>query len=123
METELPPQVKVQILLAEYATLRTEIIQRIGHQMQLLAVGGVMFLWLVSRGKFDAAFWCSLVAFVSVVLIFGYFLRRDITHAAERVAQLEVDVNRRAGEKLLVWENEWGGHKTGFWGPRPTPSA
>jgi hypothetical protein len=47
------------------------------------------------------------------------FMRRDITHAAERVAQLELEVNSRAGEKLLVWENEWGGHKTGFWGPRP----
>lgn len=48
--------------------------------------------------------WCSLTVFVSVVAIFGYFMRRDITHAAECVAQLELEVNSRAGEKLLRWE-------------------
>ena len=119
MENNFAQQAKVQILLSEYATLRTEIIQRIGHQMQLLAISGVMFLWLAGRGKTDVAFWCSLVALVAVVLIFGYFLHRDISHAAERVAQLENDINLRAGETLLVWENQWGGHKTGYAGPRP----
>jgi hypothetical protein len=108
-------QGKVQILPYEYASLRTEILNRIGHLHQLLAVGGVIFLWLANH-PIDRMFWISLVAAVVVVGIFGWTIHRDIGKAAERVRQLEADINRRAGEELLVWESHWGGEVTGNWG-------
>jgi hypothetical protein len=111
----LNTQGKVQILLQEYASLRMEIIHRTGHMHQLLAVGGALFLWLASR-PIDIRFWISLVAAVVVVGLFGWFLHRDIDKAAERIRQLEEDINRRAGEELLVWERRWGGAVTGYWG-------
>ena len=111
----LNTQGKIQILLHEYASLRTEIFHRTGHLFQLLTVGGALFLWLASR-PIDLRFWISLAAAVVVVSLFCWLIHRDIEKAAERLRQLEEDINRRAGEELLVWETHWGGATTGYWG-------
>ena len=111
----LNTQGKVQILLHEYASLRTEIFHRTGHLLQLITVGGALFLWLMSR-PIDRRFWISLIAAVVVVGLFSWFIHRDIEKAAERLRQLEKDINKRAGEDLLVWETHWGGAVRGYFG-------
>jgi peptidoglycan/LPS O-acetylase OafA/YrhL len=116
MENEVNAQGKIQILLEEYSSLRTEILQRSGHMYQLLGVGGAMFLWLTGRTNIDLRFWISLAVLLAVMLLFGWLLHRDIEKAAERLRQLELDINNRAGEELLVWERHWGGSVTGYLG-------
>ena len=106
---------KVQILLHEYDTLRTELIHRGNNMYQLVAVAGAIVVWLVSR-VLDARFWILLVLAGVVVSIFSWFIYRDMTKAAERVRQLEKDINKRAREELLIWETQWGGAVTGYWG-------
>lgn len=111
----LNTQGKVQVLLHEYASLRMEIFHRTGHVIQLVTVCGALFLWLASR-PIDLRFWISLVAAVVVLGLFRRVIHRDIEKAAERLRQLEEDINRRAGEELLVWETRWGGAVTGYYG-------
>lgn len=103
---------KVQVLLHEYDTLRTEIIHRTNHMYQLLGIGSAILAWLASR-PVDARFWILLVLSLGAISLFSWFMHRDISKAAERLRQLEQDVNRRAGEELLVWERRWGGAVTG----------
>jgi hypothetical protein len=39
----------------------------------------------------------------------------DVMNAATRVRELEAELNRRAGEKLILWESERGGLNAGYW--------
>jgi hypothetical protein len=36
-------------------------------------------------------------------------------NAATRVRELEAELNRRAVEKLILWESERGGLNAGYW--------
>jgi hypothetical protein len=40
---------------------------------------------------------------------------RDANRIAQRLREIELDVNDRLKEDLLVWENLWGDSATGFW--------
>jgi hypothetical protein len=112
---------RVKILLEEYSTLRNEILTRTTNLYQLIAIGAVLFVWIVGQ-PMNVRFWITLVVEL-VVLSFCYWLiSRDIDKAAKRLRELEKDVNRRAGETLLVWETRWGGAVTGYWGlGKPLP--
>lgn len=107
---------KVQILLHEYTTLRQEIIARTTHGFQLIAAGAVVLVWALTKPEIDGRFWFGVAVAISVILISSAMAFRDIGKAAERLRELENDINRRAGEQLLVWETYWGGAVTGFWG-------
>jgi hypothetical protein len=51
-------------------------------------------------------------------LWFGYLVQsyvRDVQGLAARTREIELDVNERAKEDLLVWESLWGDAATGFW--------
>lgn len=114
---QISEEEKIKILLQEYATLRQEVIARTTHGFQLLSVGSVVLAWMMTTQKTSGFFWPGLSIAVIVYLIAIWFTLRDINKATARLRQLEQDVNRRAGEDLLVWESRWGGAVTGFWGP------
>jgi hypothetical protein len=104
---------KIQILLAEYSGLRTEITHRVGNSFQVVAVGGG-FLALIVSQPISPRFWA---AFVIGLIVLGWctaVIFRDILKCARRVRQIEKDVNRRAGEELLEWETYWGGGSAGY---------
>ncbi len=122
--TDFPATEKVRILLSEYAALRSEILSRTNQGYQLLVVG------MAAMGFFAAIYKDSpweLLLLVGALLITVYafacwFVLRDIHKLAARVREIEIDVNDRCGEDLLVWENLSGWTKTGFWlGFRPLP--
>jgi len=48
------------------------------------------------------------------VIVF-FLLWHDMVKAGKRVQQLETEINKRANEKLLIWENELGGISRGYW--------
>lgn len=115
---------KVKILLNEYNTLRAEIIARIGHSYQLIGVGVAAILLLFYLWPIGNIFWAMLAIATTILAIAFWIWLRDTLKASERIREIELDVNQRVGEDLLIWENIWGGGVTGFIGlARPMPRS
>ena len=104
---------KIQILLQEYGTLRSEIVSNGNRQFQIAALAGVLFTLTLSR-PIERRFWIAALIGVIALCYFGFAMIRDIRRLARRVFELEAEINRRAGEELLVWESRWGAGVTGF---------
>lgn len=115
---DLPAKERIHILLQEYNTLRTELIHRGNNMYQLVAIAaGILGCLVVSRDKLDSASWWIVIALaIGTIGLLSWCMHRDIEKAAERIRQLESAINTLANEKLLVWENEWGGAVTGYFG-------
>ena len=112
---EVSNEEKIKILLQEYATLRQEIIARTTHGFQLISVGTVVLTWLVAT-RDPGPFLLIVVLTAAAVLLAAVWLTfRAIGRAATRVRQLEAEVNRRAGEDLLVWETGIRDITAHFW--------
>jgi len=116
---------RVQVLLAEYQSLRSQIIARGGSMIQTATIG-VVGLGIVASQLRGHPYMS-----VSILVIFGvltFFITRIIMmYTAEEAAQirrLERDVNARTGESLLTWESDRGrcatGYLHGFWDFRGT---
>jgi hypothetical protein len=97
---------RIQILLAEYAALRAEIVGRTGFGFQTAAVGLAGLTWFLQQTLSGRAIWFWVaMAFVGFGFCIAVFVNlRDLGRAAERLKQIELEVNSRAGEHLLVWE-------------------
>jgi hypothetical protein len=96
---------KVRILLAEHSALRSEIVARMGHVFQVAAVGATGVAILIGLNKLPSLY--AILAILLVLAVALWFISRDIWKAAERLREIEIDINDRAGEDLLVWENLW----------------
>lgn len=109
---------KIQILLQEYSTLRAELVSRGNFSFQIAALVGVFLTFMLTR-PIDRRFW--IAALIGLIGLFGLVLVvvRDLRKIARRVKELETDINKRAGEELLVWESRWGATVTGFVFLRP----
>jgi hypothetical protein len=108
-------QERVTILLKEYDGLRAEVTARTGFGFQIVNFGIVAFIFLMTRvSSPDAVFWVSLVLALIVIGVAAYFDLRDIRRASRRIGEIELDINARAGEDLLIWENLYSPAATGF---------
>jgi hypothetical protein len=113
---------KIQILLQEYNTLRSEIVAKYPALISATAIGATALLLIVGFFLKDSttdSLWLvvALLAFGFLVYCYAVWTNlRDLLRCAQRVAQLEIAINRRAGEDLLEWENRWGGGQEGLWG-------
>ena len=94
---------KVTVLLSEYTTLRTEIIQRTGHGFQLLSVG-VAVVALVNAIGIDSWKWVFSAFAILVVIIAICITLQAIKQLSARVRELESEINARVCEPLLRWE-------------------
>lgn len=104
---------KIQILLQEYGTLRSELVSNGNRQFQIAALAGVLFTLTLSR-PIERRFWIATLIGVIALCYFGVAMIRDIRRLARRVSELEAEINRRAGEELLIWKSRWGAGVTGF---------
>lgn len=111
---------KVKILLHEYATLRNEILTRTTNSYQLIASGAAALITLLIVQPWGVHSMLALATVLSTFIYLFFLITRDISKAAKRLSELEQDINRRAGETLLVCESRWGGVVAGHWG-RGTP--
>ena len=112
-EQPIDPEEKIRILLSEYTGLRSEIIAKTGHGLQVSGFVVTALSFLVSQTQS----WLTIPVVALIVLLVigaGGMILNDVARAARRIRQIEADVNDRAGEKLLVWETGWG------WGKEPT---
>lgn len=102
---------KIQILLAEYNTLRAEILQRNTVLNQFLIFSIATMLGLVGGLAVAEKFAVSIGSFVlltcMIVVVFRIVMS-DTRRVANRIRQLEARINGLAGEKLLEWESEHG---------------
>jgi len=101
--SDLTQKDRIQILLAEYASLRYEILARTSYGFQIMAI----FTWIVaqSSGSLSNLFWIVLTV-IGIGFCISIFVNiRDLKKAAYRVKELEHEINSRAGEHLLIWES------------------
>jgi hypothetical protein len=134
--SDLSQKDRIQILLNEYNTLRSEIMARTGYGFQLLPLGGAVITWLIQTlltikatlSIFSVWFLGIAIFIISVVYIMANCVNaRDLKAAARRVKELEHEINSRAGEHLLIWEtlsgllNKMGLWKSFFSKARPLP--
>lgn len=114
--------IKIQILLHEYDTLRSENVARYSGVLQITGIGAAALLILLGISSGDAANEMSGITVAFLVFGIAVYLYaiglnlRDTIVVGRRIAALETIINRRAGENLLEWESRWGGAKAGFWG-------
>jgi len=113
-EDQLGPKEKIAILALEYTSLRSEINVRMSSIYQVVAVFAAVSAWMLQQ----PLGWHLLLAGCMATIGFAtciWFLARDSIKAAIRVQELEFEINKRAGEKLLIWESELGGLPHGYW--------
>jgi hypothetical protein len=108
------------ILLAEYATLRAEIIQRSSSEYQIYTVSGTIFVAIVgtSLAIHSASTCIGLTAILSALVTVALrFIDYSTRQTAARLQELEQTINGLAGRELLVWESRHGLLAVGY-GPR-----
>lgn len=118
MADKIGEKERIQILLSEYTSLRSEINTRMSSVYTVASITAAVVIWLLQREDADRALYLGLAASIAGLFICAWTLARDLVRAALRVKQIERDINRRAGEKLLVWESEWGGQTSSLWRAR-----
>ena len=112
-ESQIGEKEKITILGWEYSSLRSEINVRNASIYQVAAVFAAVMAWMLQQNFGPRAFIAAFLAIAG----FGtcvWFLARDSIKASMRVQDLEDEINRRASEKLLIWENELGGYHHGI---------
>ncbi len=114
---------RVQILLHEYNSLRTEIIHRTNNLYQVVAVGAIVIGWVANSHELNLKLLALLLAGAMILGYLLWLINRDIGKAADRLTEIEAFVDRETGEWFLLrWERLWGGRKTGYWlRARPLP--
>lgn len=116
-EWKASPRDKIDILLAEYETLRYELVHRSGLQGQTLGAAAAALAAIVVYGMTSEDY-CTTGYLVALVLVFGFlvirYLHLDICMQADRVKQIESSVNQLAGETLMRWESKFGIDQIGY---------
>jgi uncharacterized membrane protein (DUF485 family) len=95
----------IDIVLHEYDSLRAEIVSRMDARFQLIGFLAIVATLLgttdisnVSRRLLIIA---ALILFISVWLLFGFYIKR----CAKRLREIEAEVNKKLGDDVLVWES------------------
>lgn len=103
--TELTDKDKVTIYLAEYTTLRNEVVARINTRWTFLGIAAAVMSVLIS-GKVEN--WILLILALSLTLLtLTYCLWQTwffILRCVKRIREIERAVNALAHEEILVWE-------------------
>lgn len=112
-QSTLEAKEQIQVLLAEYATLRNEVAHRTNNIFQLYPVGAAIFTFIMGQ-KLDWLFGIALLASALIIGVSTIIAQRDVQIAASRIREIELMVNSLAGEKFLEWETRWGSSSTGM---------
>ena len=109
-EKGLTKMEKIGILMIEYNTLRSALIQRNQSAFQLLGVTWTASVAIVAFIALQNI--CIAIPTFMVFLVSVWIAWRAIdfisTHNTERLCELEKAVNELAGDRLLAWESDYG---------------
>ena len=107
---------KVSILMAEYNTLRAEVLAARSYLAQAIGITSAVMIGVIgfsSSPNFLGPQWTPwALAAIAFTYLGGTFISCEIStrRFTKRLREIEADVNKRAGERLLVWETQsgWG---------------
>ncbi|MGJ4973415.1 hypothetical protein ACQR1N_30910 [Bradyrhizobium sp. HKCCYLRH1073] len=116
MSSELGAKERIQILLAEYNSMRAQIIARGTAIIQILTIGvaaiGAIAAWLSQQPYFAAV----VVLLTSIgITVISRLTFRYLDEEAAHVRALEKRINVLVGEELLTWELNHGRAGGGYW--------
>lgn len=114
-EPGISPQDEIVILLAEYGSLRNELLQRNTILNQTFFIAATLGAALIGL-LLTSLWWLAVVLmiFSPVPILFTTLLIRfDTYKAAVRVREIENTINAIAKKRLLVWETDNGRYKVG----------
>ena len=123
---EFPQIERVRVLLVEWSALRAEMVARMSHGYQLLTVATAAITILVLAGTSERTpiwlIYILIIVFTPAYAFATWFIMRDSYKLRDRLLEIEVSINERVGEDLILWETLWGGLGAGFWGKaKPKP--
>lgn len=98
-------EVKINILMKEYETLRSEILHRLNRRFALLGLFGAVLAYALF--KVDKYTTVNLsVIFASIFILGAIWFRfgQMIQRCSSRILEIEQQVNSLVGDELLVWE-------------------
>lgn len=102
---------KVAIILEEYRSLRTEVLQRNTVLNSILTVAGTVSAATVGIMVQYSAYVAVSITILVVLLLVAYafwIIDYDSRRIGFRLRQIETEVNHRANDNLLRWETEHG---------------
>jgi hypothetical protein len=107
---------KVNSLLFEYNSLRSEIMQRNSVFNQYCVISVPASVAAVSVVTSAVPLLGIILFLVICCLLYVVFriIEFDTLAAAARVRELEAQINEMAGERLLTWETDHGLNKVGY---------
>lgn len=110
-------KVKIDLLLKEYDSLRSEILTRCNSRFAILGlIGGTLayagsqtkvpwyLQWTPEYGQILFAVSLLIVAFLLIAVVW-WRLGQLINRCSMRIAEIEKKINQLAGQELLCWES------------------
>ena len=98
---------KIEILLKEYDTLRTEMNERFRQRFQFVTIFGAVGAFALFTKQDFIGYQKVCLALTPIVLCTVWFwIGHLIAKASRRIAQIETEINSLAKTKLLCWETE-----------------
>jgi len=106
------PLQKIEMLLKEYDTLRSEMIERFRQRFQFVTIIGAVGAFALFTKKHFTIFQIVILALTPIVLLctVWFWIGHLIVKASQRIAQIETEINSLAESKLLCWETEQVNH-------------
>lgn len=110
----LKPMEKIQVLMMEYNTLKTEIFEQSRIMHQVFGVGGTVSIAIVAFIFTNNTVLSFIVgsALIAMLVFFMYAIARMMTYVADecskRLLELEHHINALAQDDLLAWEHRHG---------------
>jgi hypothetical protein len=109
------PKEKLQVLLAEYNTLRAEILTRTSNGFQVTSIiAGLVAILL--QWPLGPRFWMGVTLGVVLYICSLWIILSATAKLAARLRALEQIINVLVGEELLMWERSYGSAQIGPYG-------
>ncbi|MGL9621564.1 hypothetical protein QRQ56_26460 [Bradyrhizobium sp. U531] len=107
------PMDKIWILLAEYNTLRAEVLAARSYMGQGAGIfaaalmANIAFGYSAGKDYLALTIILGMLTLVYFVALFAWNEKNTIS-ATARLRELEAEINSLAGERLLLWETVYG---------------
>lgn len=101
---------QVDVLLHEYDSLRAEVLERHTVLTQVIGFAVLVFAGITAILVSYPFYYLLVVALIGIVFLIAFWrMDLDSAGAALRLCELEQEINKLSGKRLLQWESQWGG--------------
>lgn len=102
---EIPDKFKIDILMKEYETLRSEILHRLNRRFAFMGLFGAVLAYAFFKvEKYTIVNVSVIVASIFILVAIWFEYGRLIQRCSWRISEIEQQVNSLVGDELLVWE-------------------